>query len=164
MKKRFGALWLLSLYVGVTATGATSTPARAGIDAFNRALTEATTQMDNAATVALWDEDGVSLLPSTKPIIGRKAIARFMDDVTASLAGARMAKFEMKCFDIETSGDWASEWCEEHQVVVLPEGKPPFDGWGSMLLVLHRGTDGKWRMKREMWNQGRRPDQPAASP
>jgi hypothetical protein len=22
-----------------------------------------------------------------------------------------------------------------------------------MLLVLHRGADGKWRMKREMWNQ-----------
>jgi hypothetical protein len=23
-----------------------------------------------------------------------------------------------------------------------------------MLLVLHRGADGKWRMRREMWNAG----------
>jgi ketosteroid isomerase-like protein len=36
----------------------------------------------------------------------------------------------------------------------LPNGKPPFDGQGKMLLVLHRGPDGKWRMRREMWNEG----------
>jgi ketosteroid isomerase-like protein len=23
-----------------------------------------------------------------------------------------------------------------------------------MLLVLHKGADGKWRVKEEMWNQG----------
>ena len=39
----------------------------------------------------------------------------------------------------------------------LPAGKPPFDGWGKMLLVLHKGADGKWRVKQEMWNQGLAP-------
>lgn len=33
----------------------------AGIEAFNRALIDATTRMDNAAALALWEEDGISL-------------------------------------------------------------------------------------------------------
>ncbi len=126
----------------------------AGIEAFNRALIDATTRMDNAAALALWEEDGITLLPQSKPIIGKKAIAKFLDDVSAQLTGARMEKFEMKCFDIERSGDLATEWCEEHQHVMLPGGKPPFDGRGKMLLILHRGADGKWRLRAEMWNEG----------
>jgi uncharacterized protein (TIGR02246 family) len=164
MKGQGGVLLLLSLHVGAVVAGETSAPARAGVDDFNRALIAATAAMDNAATLALWDDDGISLLPSTKPIVGKRAIAQFMDDVTASLPGARMAKFEMTCFDVAASGDWASEWCQEHQLVVLPGGKPPFEGWGTMLLVLHRGADGKWRMKREMWNQALAPDRPAVTP
>ena len=128
--------------------------ADAGIEEFNRALVQATTHMDNAAALALWEDDGITLLPQTKPIIGKKAIAKFLDEVSAQLAGARMEKFEMKCFDIEVTKDSASEWCEEHQHVMLPDGKPPFDGRGKMLLVLHRGADGKWRLRREMWNEG----------
>jgi ketosteroid isomerase-like protein len=134
------------------AAGNTSTP-HEGIEAFNHALIEATTHMDNAATLALWEEDGITLLPQTKPAIGRKAISAFLDEAMKQLPNARMEKFEMKCHDIAASGDWASEWCEEHQRVQLGDGKPPFDGSGVLLLVLHRGVDGKWRMKREMWNQ-----------
>jgi ketosteroid isomerase-like protein len=132
---------------------ATSGAARRGVDAFNRALDSATRTMSNDAILALWDDDGVSLLPSTKPIAGKPAIRKFLDDVMTSLSGAKMEKFEMQCFDITVSGDWASEWCTEHQIVQLGGGKPPFDGWGKMLFVLHRGADGAWRIKHEMWNQ-----------
>jgi ketosteroid isomerase-like protein len=137
--------------------------ADAGIEEFNRALIQATTQMDNAAALALWEEGGITLLPQTKPIIGKKAIAEFLSEVSSQLSGARMEKFEMQCFDAESTGDLATEWCEEHQHVILPGGKPPFDGRGKMLLVLHRGADGKWRMRREMWNEGLA-DNPARSP
>jgi ketosteroid isomerase-like protein len=125
--------------------------ADAGIDAFNRALSDATTHMDNAETMALWDEEGASLLPGNDPIVGKKAIAEFMDRVMQQLQGARMKSFEMHCGGIEQSGDWASEWCDEHQVVELGGSKPDFDGRGRILLVLHRSADGKWRLRREMW-------------
>lgn len=135
--------------------------AQAGIAAFNQALASATRHMDNAATLALWEDDGVSLLPSTPPIMGKKAIGKFLGDVTAHYPGGRMETFEMQCHDIEASGDWGSEWCSEHQIVTFPGGKPPFEGWGKMLLVLHRDAGGTWRLKEEMWNQAVAP--PAAT-
>jgi hypothetical protein len=38
----------------------------------------------------------------------------------------------------------------EHQRVQLGGDKAPFEGSGVMLLVLHRGADGKWRTKRDV--------------
>ena len=125
--------------------------ADAGIETFNKAFSDATTHMNNAATMALWDEEGASLLPGSDAIVGKRAIAEFMDRVMQQLQGAHMKWFEMHCSGAEQSGDWASEWCDEHQVVQLGGGKPDFDGHGRMLLVLHRGADGKWRLHREMW-------------
>lgn len=139
--------------LGVAQTATATTAGRAGVEAFNRAFDAATRKMDNAATLALWQDDGVSLLPSTPPIVGKPALAKFMNDVMASIPGGHMQKFESACFDINVSGDWATEWCAEHQLVQFANGKPPFEGWGKMLLVLHRGSDGKWRLKTEMWNQ-----------
>lgn len=139
------------LLVGAAAATAHA-DATAEIARFNRALDEATRKMSNAAALALWDDDGVSLLPNQPPLVGKKAIARFLDDVTAKMPGARMLTFELACFDIRVEGRVASEWCNEHQVVQLAEGKPPFDGRGKMLLVLHKGDDGRWRLQKEMWN------------
>lgn len=123
------------------------------LGAFNRALADATRRMDNAATLALWSNDGVSLLPSTKPIEGKAAITAFLTSTTASLSGAHMAQFDLRCHDVQVAGDWASEWCTEHQIVRFADNRPPFDGWGKLLFVLHRSGSGPWRIKTEMWNQ-----------
>jgi len=109
--------------------------------------------MDNAATMALWAEDGVSLLPGAEPLVGKTAIAAFLDRVTGPLKGAKMTTFEMRCEGLEVAGDMATEWCTEHQVVQLPGAEKPFDGRGRMLLVLRRGAQGVWLLKREMWVQ-----------
>ena len=158
MRELCCAFLILMAAPGVAQTLPSPAGERAEIEAFNRAFDEATRHMDNAATLALWEEDGTSLLPSTKPIVGKKAITAFLEQVTSQLQGAHMEKFEDSCFDIQVSGNWASEWCVEHQIVQLPAGKPPFDGWGKMLLVLHKSTDGKWRLKHEMWNQALPPE------
>ncbi len=119
------------------------------LSAFNASLVEATRRMDNAAMLALWDDDGVSLLPSTAPLVGKPAIAAMFAGVTAQLVGAHMTSFEMTCAGAAFFGAYATEYCDEHQVVELGGGKPPFDGTGRLLLVLHR-TD-SWRIAREMW-------------
>ena len=121
-----------------------------GIDAFNRAVIDATKSMDNAATLALWEDDGVSILPSTPAIVGKPAIAAFLKDVTSRFPGAKMESFTLDCVVVASDGDFAAERCVEHQVVNIPGGKP-FDGHGNILYVLHR-SGGRWRIRAEMWN------------
>lgn len=150
-------IWLANMALLSACAAGQAIPNRPqSVETFNRTLEDATRRMDNAAIVALWAEDGISLLPETKPIIGRAEIASFMERITASIKGARMQEFTLNCSNVVTSGDWASEWCTEHQIVAFMDGKPSFDGHGQMLLVLHRAKDGKWRLEREMWNQAAR--------
>jgi ketosteroid isomerase-like protein len=113
--------------------------------------------MDNAAVMSMWAEDGISLLPTTDPIIGKAAIGKFMDEVMGRMPGYHMQRMDVDFQGIEVSGDCASEWAEEHQVVQPPPGKRVIDSYGKLLLVLHREADGNWRITREMWNQGLKP-------
>ena len=139
------------------ADSASAEVARKEIEAFNVKFLEAHQRMDNAAIAGMWAEDGVSLLPETAAIAGRKAIAKFINDVVEQMPGYHMRRMELNFQGIEVSGDWASEWATEHQIVDPPPGKPVFEGYGKMLLVLHKESDGIWRIKREMWNQGVKP-------
>lgn len=139
---------------------ATNVATKAGVVAFNHALATATRAMDNPAMLALWDSDGTSLLPDSPAIRGKPAIARFLEKVGKQLQGAHMQKFDLACHDIQASGDWASEWCDEHQQISFANGHPPFDGQGRMLFVLHRGPDRTWRLKLEMWQPSNTPQPP----
>ena len=152
MRNVFAALLVLAL-TGTTAAAPAATSTKAGIDVFNDAFDQATRAMDDQATLALWEDDGVSLLPGTAPMIGKPALATFLAEIRKQIPGGRMQTFESRCFDLQASCDLASEWCEEHQIVTFADGKPTFDGRGKMLLVLHRGSDGHWRLRQEMWNQ-----------
>jgi ketosteroid isomerase-like protein len=139
------------------AQGAIADERRKEIDVFNGKLLEAHLRMDTPAILGMWAEDGVSLLPETAPMIGKPAIAKFLTGVTEQLKGWRMDKMGFGFQGSEGSGDWASEWAFEHQVVLPPDqGKPAFDARGKMLLVPHREADGNWRIKRKMWNQGQK--------
>jgi uncharacterized protein (TIGR02246 family) len=126
---------------------------RTAIEAFNVALTDATRRMDDQAILALWDDDGVSIVPPGPPLVGKNAIAAFLASVATQIKGARMQSFTMRCFDVRVSGTLASEWCVEHQVVRLADANL-FDGWGRMSFVLGKGADGRWRLKQEMWSAG----------
>jgi ketosteroid isomerase-like protein len=162
MVTRSSPFFAAALYFAVLAAAcaqpqpAASPPAevdrRGEIEAFNRHVIDATSRMDDAALTAIWEDDGVSLLPGMAPIAGKSAIGAFIAKVSADNPGAKMRSFEMTCSGVEVHGDFASEYCEEHQIVDIP-GKPTFDGRGKLLYVLHRGADGVWRVRREMWNQ-----------
>ena len=143
---------------GKTAQEVSTEQPRHEIDAFNAGFLAAHLNMDTPAILEMWADDGVSLLPEAAPITGKPAIAKFLAGATEQLKGWRMEKMELDFHGIEVSGDWASEWAFEHQVVRPPdESKPVFDGRGKILLVLHREADGNWKIKREMWNQGVQP-------
>ena len=160
-----GAGWIAGVAVGLIVIGAVKAgrtsagpdAAKKEIEAFNQKFSDAHLKMDNAAIIGMWAEDGVSLLPETAPMVGKKTIAKSIEDVVARMPGYHMQKFEIKFQGIETNGEWASEWAMEHQIVEAPPGKENFEGYGKMLVVLHKEADGNWRITREMWNQGVKP-------
>lgn len=130
---------------------------RKEIDAFNRHYLELHQKMDTAGIFALWAEDGVDLMPGDAPLIGKKKIVAWVEDVLAKMPGYKVTKQEMEFHDIRVYGNWASEWATEHQVVQPPDGKPPIESYGKMALVLHREPSGAWKVQQEMWNAGIKP-------
>ena len=125
---------------------------RKEIEAFNAKFRDVTLKMDNAGLMSLWEDDGTTLLPGMGPISGKKTMSKWLDDVVAGLKGYQVTKQENEFHDIQVSGDWASEWGTTVQVVRPPDGKPAIEIHGKILLVLHKGKDGAWRIMNEMWN------------
>jgi len=131
------------------------TPEDAGrkeIEAFNKRYVELHLKMDTPAILALWEEDGVDLMPGEAALIGRKKISAWVEDILAKMPGFKVLKQDMEFHDTHVCGDWASEWATEHQVVQPPDGKPVIDTYGKMALILHRTASGEWKVQQEMWN------------
>jgi uncharacterized protein (TIGR02246 family) len=147
---------LLMAAVGLRARTAEDA-GRKEIEAFNNRYVELHLKMDTAGVLALWAEDGVDLMPGEAPMIGKNTIVAWVEDIVSKMPGYKVTKQEMEFHDIQVSGDWASEWATEHQVVQPPDGKPAIEGYGKMALVLHREASGEWKVKQEMWNAAPRP-------
>jgi len=131
--------------------------ARSEIDAFNKKFTELHLKMDTPGIMAMWAEDGVDLMQGEAPLVGRKTITAWVEEILSKMPGYKVTKEEMEFHDIQVCGDWATEWATEHQVAQAPEGKPNFEGYGKMALVLHREANGEWKIKQEMWNASPKP-------
>lgn len=146
------AVAALLCVLAIVALGKTSASGSDEIARFNAHYLELHLKMDNAGIFALWADDGVDLMPGEAPLIGRPAIQAWVENILAKMPGYKVTKQEMEFHDIAVSGDWASEWALEHQVVQPPDGKEPIETWGKMALVLHRDASGTWKIKQEMWN------------
>jgi len=139
------------------ATSRAGTGGKEEIEKFNEHYRQLHLQMDHEGIFALWAEDGVDLMPGDAPIVGKKAIVAWVQEILAKMPGYKVVRQDMEFHDVVVSGDWASEWCLEHQVVQPPDGKPPIETWGKMALVLHRDPTGQWKVKLEMWNAAPKP-------
>jgi uncharacterized protein (TIGR02246 family) len=147
-----GITLILSGLVLGAASGSKSS-GKEEIERFNEHYRELHLKMDTAGIFELWAEDGVDLMPGEAPMIGKTVIQAWVENIVAKMPGYKVRKQEMEFHDIQVSGDWASEWALEHQVVQPPDGKEAIESWGKMALVLHREAGGAWKVKQEMWNQ-----------
>jgi hypothetical protein len=77
---------------------------KAEILAFNEKFINAHLRTDNPAIVAMWADDGASLL------VGRATIGKFISDITAQMPGYRIVREKIDFHGVQVSGDWASEW------------------------------------------------------
>jgi uncharacterized protein (TIGR02246 family) len=147
------AMAVVASWVAAFAFGGGVVGAKDEVDAFNKRYVELHLNMDTAGIFGTWAEDGVSLMPGEAPLIGKKVIVAWVENILSQMPGYKVVKEEIDFHDIQISGDWASEWANEHQVVQPPDGKPVIDSRGKMALVLHREANGEWKVKQEMWNQ-----------
>ena len=131
--------------------------ARSEIEAFNKKFLDLHLKMDTPGIMAMWANDGVDLMQGQNPIVGRNTIQAWVEDILAKMPGYKVTKEELEFRDIQVCGDWATEWATEHQVAQAPEGKPNFEGYGKIAFVLHRDTNGEWKIKQEMWNASPKP-------
>ena len=130
---------------------------KAEILAFNQSFINAHLRMDNPAIIDMWAEDGVSLLPSMSPMVGRAAIGKFITDISAQMPGYKIVREKIDFRDIQVSGDWASEWGLETQGLQPPGNQPTMEGYGKLLFVLHKNPTGEWKIQQEMWNSNPKP-------
>jgi ketosteroid isomerase-like protein len=147
-------LWLAAVLIALSTSAANGQAAnrKDELEKFNNNFRELHLKMDTAKIVTLWADDGVDLMPEEAPMIGKQVIQAWVQDIVAKMPGYKVTKEEMEFHDIQVSGDWASEWGLEHQVVQAPNGQEPIETWGKLALVLHREANGDWRIKQEMWN------------
>src|SRR6266705_3669829 len=69
--------------------------ARGEIDAFNKKFVELHLKMDTPGIMAMWAEDGVDLMPGEAPLVGRKTITAWVENVLAKMPGYKVTKEEM---------------------------------------------------------------------
>lgn len=113
----------------------------------NRAFSAAYIAGDAAGVAALYTEDGI-LIPPGRTVRGRGAIQRYF----TAPPGRRQVDHRLTTEDLWIEGATATEigtWFS----VTEREGEPPDTASERYLLVWRRGTDGRWRMKVDMWHR-----------
>ena len=136
----------------VAASSSADSVARRAVDALNAKEVRACQQMDNPASAELWAEDGVDLIQGLEPMVGKAAIAAWLNGLTPGLKGAKMVYCTIDWKQITIQGDWAYEWGINKQRIEFPPPQQPFESEGKMTLVLKRQTSGEWKIELESWN------------
>jgi len=129
-----------------------SAAARAAVDDLNAKFVRACREMDNAASASLWADDGVDLIQGLAPMVGKAAIAAWLDGLAPGLKGAKMVYCTIDWKQITIQGDVAYEWGTNRQRMEFPPPAQPFESEGKITLVLERQTNGEWKIGLESWN------------
>jgi hypothetical protein len=88
LRTALGAGLAVLLLWAVRITAASAGAREVGeIEAFNKRFEEVTLRMDNAGAMALWADNGVTLLPGMAPLAGKKTIAKWLDDLAGKMPG-----------------------------------------------------------------------------
>jgi|SRR5579872_3539769 len=130
---------------------------RGAIGDFNQRFIEACRKKDNAAAIELWADDGVDLLPGMDPMVGKPAIAHWLNGLTEQTKGVKMLQCDVDWQKIQLSGDVVYEWGINTQTVALPDHADPLKNKGKITLVLRKQSDGSWRLALESWNSSPQP-------
>jgi uncharacterized protein (TIGR02246 family) len=109
----------------------------------NRKFGAAIGRKDYAGMAALYSEDAKVLPPDAPIVAGRKAIEEFWRAAATSLG---LISVTLKTSDLDVSGDIACEVGEADLKLNTGQAKVKY------IVVWQRGSDGEWRLHRDIWN------------
>jgi uncharacterized protein (TIGR02246 family) len=119
-----------------------------GIEELHRKDIAASKARDFETLLSLWTEDGVLLLPGTKPIIGLDALKVYMDEQAKISQTYKIIKYEHKWEEIKVIGDWAFEWGYfDIEAEMIKDGEIIREQ-GKLLRILRKQKDGSWKAAR----------------
>jgi len=113
--------------------------------------------MDPMATMSLWAEDGVDLLPGMEPMVGKSVISQWLKGLLEQMKGVKVLQCDVDWKQIEIKDDVAYEWGINTQTVSLPDRPEPQKNEGKITLILRRQPSGQWKLVLESWNNSPRP-------
>ena len=117
---------------------------------------DAARREDAAALVDLYEEDAVFLPPGRPEIVGREAIRSLFEAQFERFD----AEYDFAIREIVVSGDWAFRRGAYTVRARLDDGADRTIR-DKFIDVWHRGSDGRWRIARDIWN---RTAEPGAGP
>ena len=102
---------------------------------------------DAAAHAGQFTEEGVLMVPGLADAAGRDAVRGLLEK---RFAGARTTDFKVHRREIEVAGDSAYELAWYSEVHAGQDESMRLDG--RYVLVWKRGSDGAWRVHRDLYN------------
>lgn len=126
--------------------------AQRSVDIINQEIVRACQQRDFDATLALWADDGVDLLPGLAPMVGKARISAWLDSLRPQMEGSKMRYCTVDWQDLQIHGDLAYEWGINRQFIEYPPPRKSAPNEGKILFILKRKGDGRWKIELESWN------------
>lgn len=111
----------------------------------HQALDRAALARDWDAHAALYTDSAVVLPPDHAPVVGPDAIVTYLSNGPPIVGG------EIELLEVEVRGDLAYVRGQYVMTVMLPDGDSA-TGSGNMLEIWFKGSDGRWRLARDIWN------------
>lgn len=132
------------------AQGTTESTVRSELARLTQRFSDAMKAGDVETPVSLWTEDAWAAEPGrATPITGRAGMRQWFRD---TYGAGRITNLAFHPIELKVHNDYAYE--TGHFVFTLQPsgGAAPMNDQGHYFIEWHRGADGQWRARREVWN------------
>jgi uncharacterized protein (TIGR02246 family) len=114
---------------------------------------KASKQFDFDTLITLWTDDGVLLQPNKKPIIGKKALFKYLRQEFKQTQNYDILEYRHDFQEVKITGDWAYEWGTFYGKVRMHKDGKLVNHQARLLRILKRQTDGSWKCARAIWHE-----------
>ena len=114
---------------------------------------KAAKRMDIDTLLSLWTDDGVLLQPGQKPLIGKKAIWKYMKEQKKIEPDFKIIDYIHEFEEIRILGEWAFEWGTFKGSYKPVAGGKVIHQKARLFRVLQKQSDGTWKCARAIWHE-----------